>query len=285
MPPTITEVNPNTGPIAGGTTIIVLGTNFQQGATVEIGGKSATDVAVTSSTNITAKTPTADAGLVEVAVTNPDGKSATLAEGFNYTTEEPPAQKAIWIVTLTANSGDNKAIVSFGIANGATDDYDIGYDVGLPPSSPETMPLTMSFANELTDLEKDIRGTVTSTQKVIIWTLNIKSDAPVTLSWEQDNLPQGWRLTIDEKDMNVDQEISFAQGIATMAITAEMSEAVDKDTDVNSDGKVDVSDLTLVGRNFGAQGEDIDGDVNGDGEVNILDLALVIIRFGIIFTP
>ena len=55
--------------------------------------------------------------------------------------------------------------------------------------------------------------------------------------------------------------------------------------DVNSDGKVNISDLILVGRNLGKQGENIEGDVNGDGVVNISDLVLVGKHFGEIVTP
>lgn len=55
--------------------------------------------------------------------------------------------------------------------------------------------------------------------------------------------------------------------------------------DVNGDGKVDISDLILVGRNFGKYGEDIEGDVNGDGVVDISDLVLVGKHFGESVTP
>ena len=50
--------------------------------------------------------------------------------------------------------------------------------------------------------------------------------------------------------------------------------------DVNSDGIVDISDFTLVGRHFSEEGIGIVGDVNSDGEVDISDLVLVDIHFG-----
>jgi len=50
--------------------------------------------------------------------------------------------------------------------------------------------------------------------------------------------------------------------------------------DVNDDGEVDISDLVLVGSNFGKEGENITGDVNGDDVVDILDLVLVGSHFG-----
>ena len=44
--------------------------------------------------------------------------------------------------------------------------------------------------------------------------------------------------------------------------------------DVNRDGVVDISDLAIVGSNFGGIGQN-DADVNGDGVVNIFDLVTV----------
>jgi hypothetical protein len=43
--------------------------------------------------------------------------------------------------------------------------------------------------------------------------------------------------------------------------------------DVNGDGKVDISDLALIGKNYGSSGPE--GDVNGDGTVDMFDLSLV----------
>ena len=49
--------------------------------------------------------------------------------------------------------------------------------------------------------------------------------------------------------------------------------------DINSDGVVNIIDLTLVASNFGKTGQNA-ADVNGDGVVNIIDLTLVAAAFG-----
>ncbi len=49
--------------------------------------------------------------------------------------------------------------------------------------------------------------------------------------------------------------------------------------DVNNDGKVDISDLVLVGSHFGESNPEV-GDVNADGAVDIRDLVLVGLHFG-----
>ena len=45
--------------------------------------------------------------------------------------------------------------------------------------------------------------------------------------------------------------------------------------DVNSDGQVNILDLTLVGQNVGVPSALPQADLNGDGQVNVLDLILV----------
>jgi hypothetical protein len=88
-PPTITSMTPTSGPIAGGSLITIAGNNFVAGATVTVGGITAT-IGVVTSTSITATTPAHAAGAVSVVVTNPDAQSATLANGFTYSSGATP---------------------------------------------------------------------------------------------------------------------------------------------------------------------------------------------------
>ena len=80
--PTITNINPNVGSIAGGTNITITGTNFVLPITVTIGGSNVTNLNLVSSTQITATTP-AGAGSQDVVVTNTTANT-TLAGGFTY---------------------------------------------------------------------------------------------------------------------------------------------------------------------------------------------------------
>src|SRR5215831_8601935 len=83
--PTVTGVSPSSGPAAGGTAITINGTNFASGATVTLGGTAATNVVVVSASQITATTAAHAAGVVNVVVTNSDGQSGTLTNGYTYT--------------------------------------------------------------------------------------------------------------------------------------------------------------------------------------------------------
>jgi hypothetical protein len=68
--------------------VTINGTGFQNGATVTFGGAAATNIVVVNSTKITAKTPAHAAGAVNVTVTNPDTTSATLTNGYTYTSSQ-----------------------------------------------------------------------------------------------------------------------------------------------------------------------------------------------------
>ena len=70
--PAITGLSPNLGPLAGGTSVIITGTDFTglSGASaVTFGGVNATTYTVDSATQITATAPAHAAGTVQVQVT------------------------------------------------------------------------------------------------------------------------------------------------------------------------------------------------------------------------
>lgn len=82
--PLITSISPGTGPIEGGTTIVIEGANFQPDTTVTFGGLPATSVTVSSSSLLTAVTPPRPSyGTVPILVTS-GGQTATRANGFTY---------------------------------------------------------------------------------------------------------------------------------------------------------------------------------------------------------
>ncbi|MFP5261541.1 MAG: IPT/TIG domain-containing protein, partial [Blastocatellia bacterium] len=121
-PPTITSVSPNAGPTSGGTTITVTGTGFNYGATVTIGGTLATNIIVVNSTTITARTIARPAGPANVVVNNYTGPSATLANGFTYTSGSPtaPAISSVAPGSGPTEGGTSVTITGINFAAGAT---------------------------------------------------------------------------------------------------------------------------------------------------------------------
>lgn len=90
-PPSVTNVVPNVGSKAGGTTIVVKGTGYHPGqpARVIVGKREAKNVVVLDETNIRCVTPPADTPstlLADVTVVNFDGQRARLPAAFTFTT-------------------------------------------------------------------------------------------------------------------------------------------------------------------------------------------------------
>lgn len=96
--PTISRINPTSGPTSGGTTVIITGTNLASPSAVTFGGSSATIVS-SSATSISVTAPANAAGTVRVAVTTGAGTS-TQAVNFTYVTVSAPT-----ITSLSPTSG------------------------------------------------------------------------------------------------------------------------------------------------------------------------------------
>jgi hypothetical protein len=92
--PVITSVTPNTGPVSGGTTVVIRGAEFSEGcvicspplpgSAVFFDGTPATDVFFIDSTTLEAVTPAHVPESVVVTVLQPDGSFARLVNGFTY---------------------------------------------------------------------------------------------------------------------------------------------------------------------------------------------------------
>ena len=77
LPPTVSGVSPSTGPITGGTSVVITGTNFNSSAQVSFGGVPSTNYSVSSSTSMTATVPAGlNVGPVSVVVTTSAGSNA-----------------------------------------------------------------------------------------------------------------------------------------------------------------------------------------------------------------
>jgi CSLREA domain-containing protein len=118
--PTVTAIGPTSGPASGGTPVAIAGTNFQTGATVKIGGASATLVNVVSGAEVDASTPLLSAGtLNDVVVTNPSSLSGSLAAGFLADFNDVPAGslfhddvEKVFRAGITAGCGNGNFCVS-----------------------------------------------------------------------------------------------------------------------------------------------------------------------------
>jgi len=133
--PAVTSVSPLAGCTAGGSSVVITGTDFTGATAVQFGTVNATSFTVNSATQITAVAPASAAGTVDVRVTTPAGTSANAA-GDNFTF----AASSISSVAVGAQSGSivygTGNIVTYGVTATRASDCNIvnaSYAVsGLP---------------------------------------------------------------------------------------------------------------------------------------------------------
>jgi hypothetical protein len=121
-PPTVTAISPTSGSTAGGTTVVLTGTNFASGATLTIGGVAATGVTVLSATSLRAVTGARAAGAADVVVAV-GTLSATLVRGYTYVVpgpNPPPVITSLVSQSTRSNAPSNFADVGEEIVVTAT---------------------------------------------------------------------------------------------------------------------------------------------------------------------
>lgn len=124
-PPTITSVNPATGPAAGGSPVTITGTNLTGATGVTFAGIAGTSLVVGSATVLTVNTPAHAAGAVDIVVTGPGG-SATATAGYTYAglsaatvtlasslNPSPHGQPVTFSATVSGSSGVPTGSVTF----------------------------------------------------------------------------------------------------------------------------------------------------------------------------
>jgi hypothetical protein len=98
--PSITRLNPKSGPTSGGTVVTIRGANFATATSVFFGSTPATSFTIDSDTSITAIAPAGTVGTVNVSVSTPCETSAAVPESqYTYTCPLPT------IARLNPNSG------------------------------------------------------------------------------------------------------------------------------------------------------------------------------------
>ena len=118
--PTVTGLSTTSGATAGGTVVLISGTDFTPDSTVSFGSALATTVFVNSSSQITALAPGHAAGLIDVTVTTPAGTSSTSsADGYTYDTGSSPTVTSI-SPAAGSLAGGNTVLINGTNLQGAT---------------------------------------------------------------------------------------------------------------------------------------------------------------------
>ncbi|MFD0617388.1 IPT/TIG domain-containing protein [Paenibacillus sp. GCM10027629] len=102
--PVVTSFDPNNGPLEGGTVAKINGKYFTPGIVVKFGDQIAPMYVYTDSTYFRVKSPKATkSGSVDVTLTNSDGTSFTIPNGFTY--NEPVVEK-LTVTMISPNIGE-----------------------------------------------------------------------------------------------------------------------------------------------------------------------------------
>jgi hypothetical protein len=126
LAPCVDSFEPTEGPITGGTSITITGRFFVDGATVNVGSRSATNVVFNGSTELVVTTPPGDfPGQTYVDVTNPDGEFGSFSP-FTYLAP-PPTITSVEPGTGSFFGGTDVTITGTGFFNGARVTFD-GFD-------------------------------------------------------------------------------------------------------------------------------------------------------------
>jgi len=165
--PTVTKVEPATGPASGGTVVTITGTHLGGASAVRFGETEAKRFEVKSETSITAEAP-AGSGTVDVTVTTAEGPSETTpADQFSYTPvgaaptirrlkPRKGSEEGGTVVTITGSNFTGALAVKFGGASAK------GFEVG-PTGS--TITVTAPPGAGLVDVTVTTLGGTTAISK------------------------------------------------------------------------------------------------------------------------
>ena len=314
-PPTLARVDPSSDMVVGGATVTIIGKNFQDGATVTIGGNVASNVIFVSSTELTVEVPAGVTGSADVVVTNPDGKSDTLAGGFTYI-EPPPTLARVdpssdmvvggatvtiigenfqdgATVTIGGNAASNVIFVSpteltVEVPTGVAGSVDV--IVTNPDGESDTLANGFTYIEPppiLTRVDPN-NADVTGGATVKIIGEHFQDGATVTIGGNVASnvifvspteltveVPTGGAGSVDVIVTNPDGESDTLANGFTYIKAPQFPPY-----DVNQDGEVNILDLVAVASEFNTVGEGLPEDVNGDGTVNIFDLVDIANHFG-----
>jgi hypothetical protein len=121
--PSVTGISPSAGPVTGGTTVTITGTNLSGATAVTFGAGHPAAAITCTATSCTATAPAEPAGTVDVQVTTTGGTSATSAnDKYTYkgiAIDQTIAQQGTGTVTTTAFSTSGpRLLVAFTSSDG-----------------------------------------------------------------------------------------------------------------------------------------------------------------------
>ena len=244
--PTVSGLNPASGPTAGGTSVVITGTNLTGASAVKFGTAPATGVTVNSATSVTATAP-AGSGTVDVTVTTPGGTSGTgAADQFTYTVSTTPTVSAVspssgpvsggTSVTVTGTNFSGVTAVKFGTApgTGVTVTSTTSITVTAPAGSAGTVDVTVVAS-----------GGTSATTSADSYTY-VAAPTVSAVSPSSGSTAGGTPVTITGTNFTTAQAVEFGT-VAATSFTVNSATSITATPKAESAGPVDVTVLTPGG--------------------------------------
>lgn len=224
--PTLFSVTPASAAATGGAKVTIVGTNFDQGATVKIGGVAATNVQYQSSLQLVVTVPayTGALGPVEVTVQNPSSLKVSRSDVFSYV-----RVPVTFAATVTRASGHQPTSIVADDVNG-----DGGRELILTNSGDSTITVLLNNQNFMS------LGTYpTATNPISLAVADLNGDGVKDVVVGCSNS--------DGHDVDVLRGNGNGAFLAPVHSTVGMNVTGVAVQDFNSDGKVDVAALVRTG--------------------------------------
>ena len=307
--PILERVASEDGIITGGKTAQLIGENFQEGASVTVGGNEILNVDFVSPTELTITIPEDAVGAVEIVVTNPDGQSTTIDVQIEPRPPAPILERVAsedGIITV----GKTAQLIGENFQEGASvtvgGNEILNVDFVSPTELTITIPEDAVGAVEIVVTNPDGQSTTIDVQ------IEPRPPAPIlervasedgiitvgkTAQLIGENFQEGASVTVGGNEiLNVgfvsptELTITIPQGTVGVveivitnpdgqSATIEFAYVELLPEDINRDGVIDIIDLVQVGRMFTQTGEGLAADVDGNDAVDIFDLVRVARRF------
>ncbi|MFM7251853.1 MAG: IPT/TIG domain-containing protein, partial [Ilumatobacteraceae bacterium] len=117
--PTVTQVAPASGPIAGGTLVTITGSGFNDVTAVTFNGTPGTDLVVATATSLSVRTPIGVVGLADVVVAATGGLSSTAGTGNEFRYFAVPVVASL-SVAVGPTTGGTTVVIDGSNLDGAT---------------------------------------------------------------------------------------------------------------------------------------------------------------------
>ena len=242
--PTVSGISPTSGPTAGGTSVVITGTNLS-GATAVKFGSATGAVTADTATSITVTSP-AGTGTVDVTVTTPGGTSTTSpADQFTYVAPSLPTVSGIsptsgptaggTSVVITGTNLSGATAVKFGSATGA-----------VTADTATSITVTSPAGTGTVDVTVTTPGGTSTTSPADQFTY-VAPSLPTVSGISPTSGPTAGGTSVVITGTNLSGATAVKFGSATGAVTADTATSITVTSPAGT-GTVDVTVTTPAGR-------------------------------------